>query len=764
MKKFFVLFLMFASVFLLASCEPEIVEEEPKGDTVAILGDNNLVVNQEITLSAEEGGTWTSSDGSVAKVVKSVKYPHLAYVTGLKVGKTTISVTKGTEDKGTFEIEVKAGTGTPLNLAVTYQKKAYLSYIQTKPYVAPNGKTYVTGDLLPGIVEYAKRTGTVFNDETPQGKTEAEILADAAIGGFVRADIYNGKVTDINKYGVLDQFVALNDYLDQMPNLKAFLAKNEALKLSLEASDGNMYYAPYFDGMDEVERSFFLRHDWVEKLLDGTPAYDTAKTVTTVYSPYYSKGFDTAVKGTTKDINKKYTAAQNPVALQNALAVKNGKTLAEVLVNHIKDRYGNQFAKPSDLFLSGNASYDADELIALFRAVKANPLLLTGNADTDIEILLPRDTDDSRTTMITAFASIWGVRGTNGDNTFYINNEGKLVDGSAELKNFEAMEMLNELYQEGLILKEYKTIRGSVKDWRSQYMYTEGKGFMTFDYNQSTTALYDSKKVAESTAPALAGHKVRAVLPPVADWDDGVTGNYVRFSEFSRAIKTEGWGISANAAKDPAKLAAALRVVDYPYSDRGEVLVTWGPDEWIDGTLEYVSTSGTEIIPKISALAAGEINTLASGNLTNYYRLYVGSTYAIGHVRHMGFEYQILNADGLASADLINAAISAGALEITKSTYNPDKGYFYLTPPSTWALTKTEIDKISSEAADATNVYKNNKHNFVMYGTGNLDPSLNKVLTWSEYTAALTAAKYNSVYFANHNAAWNRMKLKYLEK
>ena len=45
--------------------------------------------------------------------------------------------------------------------------------------------------------------------------------------------------------------------------------------LSLEGADGGVYYAPYFDGMDEVERSIYLRHDWVQNFLIRIPTYDT---------------------------------------------------------------------------------------------------------------------------------------------------------------------------------------------------------------------------------------------------------------------------------------------------------------------------------------------------------------------------------------------------------------------------------------------------------------------------------------------------------
>lgn len=648
----------------------------------------------------------------------------------------------------------------PLNVCVTYQGKAYISYKQEKPYEAPDGKTYKDGDLLAAWVEYGKLTNVEFTDVTPTGgKKEADILKEAELDNFKMADIYNGKVSDLNNYGIQNKFIALDQYWDKMPDLKAFLDENPSLMLSLQASDGHVYYAPYFDGMDEVERSFYLRYDWVEKLLDNNPTYDTGKVINTVYQPFYPNGINATIKGTTKNITKNYNSDQNIIKVQNELSVKNGETLTTSLKEYIQTVYGDQYEKPSQLFLAGDAAYDADELIALMRCVKANPELLTGSSTTEIQVFIPRDNGSSRTTFMNAFTSIWGVRGVNGDNVLFIDYNGELQDGSTSEEGFRGLQMMNQLYQEGLILENYDTKAGEVTDWRGVYMYTNGTAFMTFDYNQSTTSLYEAKKVADKQhIHALNGLKIRAVLPAVADWEDGVENNYIHYSQFSRAIKTEGWGISANIKNNKEKLEAALKVVNFPYTKEGEVLVTWGPDAWIDGEMEYVSTKGIEMIPRISERARNEINTLTAGNLTNYYRYYVGSTFAIGHVRHMGFEYQILNEDGLWSASMINNAIASNAMLLTTSTYSEERGFFLLTPPTTWWLNVDEITANAAEASQATNIYTDNKHLFIMGGAGNNFKGKD-VPDWEQYNQKLTEANYFSIWLANHKAAWNRMKL-----
>lgn len=735
----------------------------------------STAIGEQLTLVAEEGAEWSIEDATIGELSFGENFPGLAYVVGLKAGTTKVTA-EGKEKITEFTVTVSSSTPVAINISCTYGGSAYISYVQDTPYNAPNGVTYQKGDLLPTWVEYGKVTNVAFTDVTPQGgKKEADILKEAAADGFTSADLYNGKVSDLNNYGTQGYFVDLMDYIDRMPNLKAFLEQNQAIMLSLEGADGGVYYAPYFDGMDEVERSIYLRHDWVQKLLDTDATYDTGKVIDTKYSAFYKDEFKNGVtlKGTTADVTKKYSESQNIVTIQNALSTKNGKTLTEALKQYIDDVYGSQigsgkpFAKRSDLFLSGNAAYDADELIALMRCVKANPALLTGNAATDIAVYMPRDTGSSRIPLIINIASIWGLRGMNGENNYYIDENGDYQNAMGEEETFVALQWMNQLYQEGLILQNYDTKAGSVSDWRGVLMYTQGTGFMTIDYNQTTTALYDSKTLKTTVAdnPGIAGLDIRAVLPPVADWEDGEEDNYIRFSEFIRAVKTEGWGISKAVEADPAKLAACLKVVDYAYSDAGEVLVTWGPKEWIDGEIEYQGVDGVEMIPNISAQARQEITDLVSGNLTNYYRRYVGSTFAIGHVRHMGFEYQILNEHGLESVKLINEAIAAGAMHITKTAYDAEKGWFFLTPPSSWALSDTEIEQNKTEASNATAVFNDNKHNLIMIGAGNTSTDGTvKMPTWTEFKASLTTNKYYSVHFENYKSAWNRMKMKHLSE
>lgn len=74
-----------------------------------------------------------------------------------------------------------------------------------------------------------------------------------------------GNITD-NQAKLLD----LSQYLDQMPNYAAFLTANPTVKDSLTFNGDAMYYAPYFDGYNDVEKYSIFKLNWVESLLDAT--------------------------------------------------------------------------------------------------------------------------------------------------------------------------------------------------------------------------------------------------------------------------------------------------------------------------------------------------------------------------------------------------------------------------------------------------------------------------------------------------------------
>ena len=108
---------------------------------------------------------------------------------------------------------------------------------------------------------------------------------------------------------------------------------------------------------------------------------------------------------------------------------------------------------------------------------------------------------------------------------------------------------------------------------------------MMYDYSQTQTlngfAVEDSQ-VTGKDAPK--GYYFAPVVTPVSKWDVNADGNitadeYFRFTESWRSTKVSGLGLNgelANAGNEE-KLKAAIQLVDFLYSDDGQIVSTFGP-------------------------------------------------------------------------------------------------------------------------------------------------------------------------------------------
>ena len=113
------------------------------------------------------------------------------------------------------------------------------------------------------------------------------------------------------EYGAAGSLVNIAEYLDQMPNFKAYLDENPIVRLSItgDTTTGAIYFSPYFDGVNDIERMPLMRVDWVQKLLDGEGAFSAEKSNTlaaAVYEPY----MPTAGKGEIDVVNLEGTAVE----------------------------------------------------------------------------------------------------------------------------------------------------------------------------------------------------------------------------------------------------------------------------------------------------------------------------------------------------------------------------------------------------------------------------------------------------------------------
>ena len=532
-----------------------------------------------------------------------------------------------------------------------------------------DGKTYQSGDLKPTWVEVQNLLNVVFENKY-QGNSASNELK-YWLEQLDQVDVVSGNAAGLSEAGVAGDFVNLAEYFDYMPNFKAYLDANPIVRLSItgDTNTGAIYFSPYFDGVNDIERMPLMRTDWVEKLLNGEGAFtaSASKNVNAaVYEPYMPTSGKVAVDVVKKDgsavesINKDYDAAGNIVKTMNdalAAGTVTGVDAVNMLRDYIDKAYNGYYGtNRADLFIGQNAAWDADELVALLRCVVANPQTLNG---TDVvNGLFSREDDNNqrRVDMFRFSGTLFGVRGLESRQDYlYVGADGKLHDARMEADTYAAFERLNAMVQEGLISSSFV----NMEDTDTKTMLKNDAGFMHYDYNQTQT-VYNETQLQD-------GEKYMAVMVPVAKWFDGTDANgvFMRFTESWRSVKTDGWGISKDGiGSDTNKLNAALKLIDYAYSDKGMILMSYGPDAFIktnaDGSYVTFNFNGTEM-PVIADATFAELWEKASGNYTNYARQYLGST--LSFAKSQAFEYQCTHAVGKEGAGYISTAIGLGTIK-----------------------------------------------------------------------------------------------------
>jgi len=533
------------------------------------------------------------------------------------------------------------------------------------------------------------------------------------------------------------------------------LTANPAVRASMTASDGGLYYTPYFDGFGEIEQMFLARIDWVQDILDVTSpvfdatAYTGAFTVTTTTPESLTVNVTVAnPNGTTRVVEKSHTA--NILTTLAALPVKTGATLANAFRTYMTATYGDQgYTHLSDVFVGTDASYDVDELIALMHVVKANPHFLTrefATPLTSVEVYFPRTAQTSRIRNLFRGLEMFGLRGMFSRYDWcYFDEDGEVVDARAQQETIDGVTQLSKMFNDGLIIPTFDT--GGTTDHRA--MLLQGSyGFITYDYNASSTP-NGYIAAAQALDPTF---KFEAILPPVNDWLSD--GEYFHFSEGVRSLKNEAWGIPAAVELDTAKLARVLTLVDgmYDYSADDSIgnIHLYGPEGWIDGEIEYNGT----MIPKISDAAMAEMQALASGNMINYLRNFVGATNAIGHIRSLGLEYQTLSPQGVEGIERINVAVQAGTFRLA-GQYVSDNPWYSLAP-SLFALTADEIADMQTLTYDDLWA-DSGLPILVRYAFSGNGGSVTAENYFSTYVTKSGVNTYEMIYKAALQAAYNRV-------
>ena len=595
------------------------------------------------------------------------------------------------------EFSLEYAEGTELRMAVGYNNKKtglfFDAEVAGEGITLADGKTYHAGDLKPTWVEVQNVLGITFTDKYQGNSATNEFKYWAE--QLDQVDMVAGSASQLSEAGVAGDLINIAEYLDDMPNFKAYLEENPIVRLSItgDTTTGAIYFSPYFDGVDDIERMPLMRTDWVEKLLNGEGAFTAAKSnnvnaaVYTPYMPTSGKVKIDVVKADgskTEKVTKNYDKAGNIVQKMNdklAAGTLSGVDAVNMLRTYIDEAYDGFYGtNRADLFIGQNAAWDADELVALLRCIVANPQTLNGTDSVQGIFSREDDNNQRRVDMFRFVGTLFGVRGLESRQDYlFVGTDGLLHDARQEADTYEALARMNAIAKEGLVSSSFM----NMEDTDTATMLANDAGFMHYDYNQTQT-VYNETKLND-------GEKYMAVMVPVAHWFDGTEGGvYMRFTESWRSVKTDGWAISkAGVGNDTDKLYAALAIIDYAYSEKGEILMSYGPDAFIktnaDGSYVTFNFNG-EKMPVIADATSAELWEKASGTYTNYARQFLGST--LSFKKSQAFEYQCTHEVGKEGAGYISTAIGLGTIKHPELalTKNP----WYTSIPTVLPNTKAE--------------------------------------------------------------------------
>ena len=213
---------------------------------------------------------------------------------------------------------------------------------------------------------------------------------------------------------------------------------------------------------------------------------------------------------------------------------------------------------------------------------------------------------------------------------------------------------------------------------------------------------------------------------------------------------------------DQDKLNAALALIDYAYSEKGQILMSYGPDAFIktndDGSYVTFLFNGKEM-PVIADATYAELWEKANGNYTNYARMYLGST--LSFAKSQAFEYQCTHEVGKEGAGKISTAIGLGTIKHPELAIT-ENGW-YTSVPTVLPNTKTESDMINTYTELTSNgkfsSSKGGENIFVdLIVKGYTEEGLANA---EEAAATVSGAWHGRQYLALKASAWQKLQAYY---
>jgi len=774
-------------------------KDDKKTTTTAQGGGDTTTTSQgsvDTTTSAQGGGDTTTSQGGGDTTTSQGGSSYDEYDASTGTGNVgDIGSTPSATGGNPYEsVDVNYQQDTKgLDISVSYQGKQGISLIK-ESYVNPvEGKTYsggktayTTRDLLPTWAEFAKKVKTTIRDaEKYSGNSDNNVYSDMTTNQY-KSHSDNSQYVDLfyNSTGNADKAINasaakdLTQFINAglMPNFANYLKANPRIADQLTKSNGKIYYTPYFDGYQFLERQFVLNSGMAYEVLDQNSfaLFDTTtagkgaaanQLQANKYEPFvYGQTSDgtkvnfledktivVSKNGTKSTITVK-GGVENIISQQNKLlaAGTTGKALAENLREYLDDVYGDEIGADktykhyTDIFCGESAAYTTDEMIALMRVIKANPgvisgvfdenlqLTAAGDTNTEVEIIIPRGAANNRVQNIMMFLQMFGVQGTDAEdvisNSMYFDADGTLSSYRSTTAAYQGLEYLHQFFEEGLIIDEFWKYSDSFKDgnyYRDRYFGHSkedncGYGFMMYDYSatQGQANQIDNNGIGVQVANVNENFKdnptgrtigtgddaysvgVMPVLPPLTYWankgtaeenlsadiTDRTNKTLMRYSDSNRSLKTNTWYIPATS--DNAEKAAQL--MDYMFNETGADIqdfgpsIYWGDDITYKGVVDRGLSADT-----LAMLAAG-----AAGDCFSFWRGYVGSSHGIGHVRSDHLNYIFMHEITRIGDNNLANALKAGVLKLATVDDNPTWGSCV---PSV-GMTKTSSTDVSFDA------------------------------------------------------------------
>lgn len=632
-------------------------------------------------------------------------------------------------------------------------KSRTITYNQETPLTLPDGTVVTAGMLKPVWSHIASTLNIDLQDVTVQDQKATDMIQTASTNAFADAQIFGGSgiSNELMYYGTEGKMVNLSTMMAEgrMPNFKAYLDANPDVRKSITAYDGSIYYVPYIAEINNYARVFVVRESWVTSLLDAAEAaYDT-NDFATYYDGFYvgenaRTGNNGGVVTPKEGVNVTKKTAQSIIEIQNALEVKNGETLTKAMIQYIADNY--DYEHPSELFLGEKAAYDIDELIALMRCIKANPVYLTEGKAAVVWPMFTRQAS-YREDLLRLGTYFGGVKAHGADSyeaRWYIDAEGQLQYTYSTEGMYDVLTYLSAMEAEGLIYSDCYDLTNKTNFrttlWGTDASATPSYGFITYDWK------------ASSTADTLNSDTV-VVLPPVAK----VNGVWQYYIDNGRAIKTDGWAISLAGCKTDAELSRACALLDYFFSDEGFTVQNFGLPMFLEEGETYLGPDGIEY-PKYTPWVVETAGKVAKGDLSTFLRDWIGSLIPIGYQKSIGFEYQYTSQRGFDGWALVQNSTTGFATYAGEGPEGENPNYYKMTPP-VYSLTARQQEEVASNTAVQSPDTVEYMFNIVRYNEkGNAPAGVTIPANYQEYLAYFQS-KGLDTYVSNYQIAYMIMTM-----